>query len=47
MKNKDEILKQIDAQIDMLLSTRAVFPYVPKDFVGKTSFLTAPLYRQY
>ena len=47
MKNKDEVLKQIDFQIYMLVSTRAVFPYVPKEFVGEKSYSTAPFYKQY
>lgn len=46
MKNRDEVLEQIDAQVDMLLSIRAAFPYVPKELVGKKSYVTAPFYQQ-
>lgn len=47
MNNLDEILRQIDDQVDMLLSTRAVFPHVPKEFIGEKTYETSPFYQQH
>ena len=42
-----DVLSEIDAQVEKLLNTRAVFPYMRDDMIGANSCATAPFYRQY
>ncbi len=42
---RSRLAHEIDAQLESLMSVRAVFPYMGSDMLGKRTVRTAPLYR--